>query len=184
MLSDFLSPSLILQCLWFLPFCGFLNWEVGLSLKELSNLSMFTHHVQALPTLSKVWRLPPPSRLLDLTTLLLKACTMLSGIDQQSETFCFDLVHEYYPPIRLLASHRLEFRICLYPNLPRGGFRPVFVFSVSRPFVCGCHNILTIPSIWTIPGLPGSHTFLPHHVVRKHLGTMGGTQRLRHHSAG
>jgi hypothetical protein len=48
----------------------------------------------------------------------------------------------------------------------------MFVFPVAHPFVCECHNISTIPSVWTIPGLPGSQTFLPHRVARTHLGTM------------
>jgi hypothetical protein len=48
----------------------------------------------------------------------------------------------------------------------------MFVFPVAHPFVCECHNISAIPSLWTIPGLPGSHTFLPHRVARTHLGTM------------
>ena len=46
----------------------------------------------------------------------------------------------------------------------------MLVFAVSRPFVCGCHNISTLPVRWTIPGLPGSHTSLPHRVARTHLG--------------
>jgi hypothetical protein len=71
--------------------------------------------------------------------------------------------------------HRIgrNFASRLYPHLPRGGSRSMFVFPVSRPFVCGCHNISTIPSVRTIPGLPGSHTLLPHRVARTHLGTMG-----------
>ena len=48
----------------------------------------------------------------------------------------------------------------------------MFVFTVTHPFVCECHNIATIPSAWTIPGLPGSQTLLPHRVARTHLGTM------------
>ena len=48
----------------------------------------------------------------------------------------------------------------------------MFVFTVAHPFVCECHNISTIPSAWTIPGLPGSQTLLPHRVARKHLGAM------------
>ena len=48
----------------------------------------------------------------------------------------------------------------------------MFVFTVAHPFVCECHSISTIPSAWTIPGLPGSHTLLPHRVARTHLGTM------------
>ena len=48
----------------------------------------------------------------------------------------------------------------------------MFVFTVTHPFVCECHNISTIPSAWTIPGLPGSQTLLPHRVARTHLGTM------------
>jgi hypothetical protein len=91
---------------------------------------------------------------------------------QRSEAFCFDLVSEYYSPIRLLAPHRLEFRLRLYPHLPPGGCRSMFVFPVSHPFVCECHKISTIPSARTIPGLPGSLTSLPHRVVRTHLGTM------------
>jgi hypothetical protein len=42
---------------------------------------------------------------------------------------------------------------------------------LARPFVCGCHTISTIPSIRTIPGLPGSPTPLPHRVARTHRGT-------------
>ena len=49
----------------------------------------------------------------------------------------------------------------------------MFVFPVSHSFVCECHNISTIPSARTIPGLPGSLTPLPHRVARTHLGTMG-----------
>jgi hypothetical protein len=48
----------------------------------------------------------------------------------------------------------------------------MFVFTVTHPFVCECHTISTIPSAWTIPGLPGSQTLLPHRVARTHLGTM------------
>jgi hypothetical protein len=71
--------------------------------------------------------------------------------------------------------HRISrnFASRLYPHLPLSGFRSMFVFPVSRPFVCGCHKISTIPSARTIPGLPGSHTPLPHRVARTHLGTMG-----------
>jgi hypothetical protein len=91
---------------------------------------------------------------------------------QRSETFCSGFVPEYYSPIRFLAPRQPEFRFRLYPNLPPGGFRSMFVFPVSHPFVCECHNISTIPSVWTIPGLPGSRTLLPHRVARTHLGTM------------
>jgi hypothetical protein len=72
--------------------------------------------------------------------------------------------------------HRIgrNFASRLYPHLPPGGSRPMFVFPVSRPFVCRCHTISTIPPARTIPGLPGSHTPLPHRVARTHLGTMGG----------
>ena len=89
-----------------------------------------------------------------------------------SEAFCSDLVQQYYSPLRFLAPHRPELRSRLYPHLPPGGFRPMFVFPVAHPFVCECHNISTIPSVWTIPGLPGSQTLLPHRVARTHLGTM------------
>ena len=99
--------------------------------------------------------------------------TGAAALRQRSEAFCSDLVSEYYSPIRLLAPHRLEFRLRLYPHLPHGGCRSMFVFPVSHPFVCECHKISTIPSARTIPGLPGSPTPLPHRVVRTHLGTMG-----------
>ena len=52
----------------------------------------------------------------------------------------------------------------------------MFVFSVARPFVCGCHIISTLPSARTIPGLPGSLASLPHRVARTHLGAMGWNQ--------
>ena len=47
----------------------------------------------------------------------------------------------------------------------------MFVFPVPCPFVCRCHMISTIPAVRTIPGLPGSHTPLPHRVARTHRGT-------------
>ena len=52
----------------------------------------------------------------------------------------------------------------------------MFVFSVARPFVCGCHIISTLPSARTIPGLPGSLASLLHRVARTHLGAMGWNQ--------
>ena len=52
----------------------------------------------------------------------------------------------------------------------------MFVFSVARPFVCGCHVISTLPSARTIPGLPGSLASLLHRVARTHLGAMGWNQ--------
>ena len=38
--------------------------------------------------------------------------------------------------------------------------------------------------IQMIRGLRGSHRHLPYRAARKHLGTMGGLERLRLHSAG
>jgi hypothetical protein len=93
---------------------------------------------------------------------------------QRSKAFCCGLVPESYAPLRLLASRRPELRSRVYPRLPLGGFRPRFVFPVARPFVCGCHTISTIPTVWTILGLPGSPAPLPHRVVRTHRGAMGG----------
>ena len=58
----------------------------------------------------------------------------MSALRQQSETLCGCLVHQYYAPIRPLASHRLELRSRLYPHLPWGGSRPIFVFPVSPLF--------------------------------------------------
>ena len=52
----------------------------------------------------------------------------------------------------------------------------MFVFSVARPFVCGCHIISTLPSARTIPGLPGSLASLLNRVARTHLGAMGWNQ--------
>ena len=72
-----------------------------------------------------------------------------------------------------LAPLRPELRFRLYPRLPPGGFRSKFAFPVSRPFVCGCCNISTIPPVRTIPGLPGSHSPLSHRVTRKHRDAMG-----------
>lgn len=92
---------------------------------------------------------------------------------QRSESFCSDPVQEYYSPIRILAWYQPKLRSRLYSHLPPGGSRPTFVFSVPHPFVCECHNISAIPPARTIPGLPGSHSPLPHRVARKHLGTTG-----------
>ena len=64
-----------------------------------------------------------------------------------------------------------NFASCLYLSLPHNGSRSMLVFPVARPFVCGCHSISTLPTARTIPDLPGSLTFLPHRVVRTHLGT-------------
>jgi hypothetical protein len=49
----------------------------------------------------------------------------------RSETFCSDPVREYLAPIRLLAPHRPEFRLRLYPHLPLAGFRLGFAFPVA-----------------------------------------------------
>src|ERR1700730_12237858 len=75
-------------------------------------------------------------------------------------------------PIRLLAPHRPEFRLRLYPHLPSGGSSPGFAFPVSRPFVGECHIIPAIPALWTIPGLPELLTLFPavspaHTLVRR-----------------
>lgn len=59
------------------------------------------------------------------------------------------------------------------------------MFPVARPFVCGCHMIASIPSAWTIPGLPGSpHASSP--PCRPHTPWCDGEEprRLRLHSAG
>src|SRR6516164_585492 len=90
----------------------------------------------------------------------------------RSGTFCSDPVREYLAPIRLLAPHRPEFRLRLYPHLPLTGFRLGFAFPVARPFVCECRNIPAIPCLRTIPGLPESLTFFPtvspaHTLVRR-----------------
>src|SRR5262249_7126340 len=92
---------------------------------------------------------------------------------QRSEALCSGLVHEEYAPLRLLAPHALELRFRLYPRRPPGGFRSMFACPVAHPFVCGCRTISTIPTAWTIPGLPGSPTPLPHRVARTHRGAMG-----------
>ena len=73
----------------------------------------------------------------------------------------------------LLAPHRPELRLRLYPHLPPGGSRPGFAFPVARPFVCECRTIPAIPAPWTIPGLPESLDALPHRVARTHLGATG-----------
>ena len=90
----------------------------------------------------------------------------------RSGTFCSDPVREYLAPIRLLAPHRLEFRLRLYPHLPLAGFRLGFAFPVARPFVCECRTIPAIPCPRTIPGLPESLTLFPtvspaHTLVRR-----------------
>src|SRR6201982_2340953 len=97
--------------------------------------------------------LPPPVGLLDPTSVAARWW--------RSGTFCSDPVREYLAPIRLLAPHRPEFRLRLYPHLPLAGFRLGFAFPVARPFVCECRTIPTIPCLRTIPGLPESLTFFP-----------------------
>ena len=52
----------------------------------------------------------------------------------RSETFCSDLVHEYFAPIRLLAPHRSELRSRLYLHLPRDGSRSMLAFAVGPHF--------------------------------------------------
>jgi len=51
-----------------------------------------------------------------------------------SEGFCSSLVPEYSTLLRLLAPHRLELRLRLYPPLPPGGSRSPCVFPVLPPF--------------------------------------------------
>src|SRR4029077_7283252 len=87
-------------------------------------------------------------------------------------------------PIRLLAPHRSEFRLRLYPHLPLTGFRLGFAFPVARPFVCECRTIPAIPSRWTIPGLPESLTLFPTVSPANTLVRRSGTQCLRPHNAG
>ncbi len=82
-----------------------------------------------------------------------------------------------------LAPLRPELRFRLYPRLPPGGFRSKFAFPVSRPFVCGCCNISTIPPVRTIPGLPGSHREVesegPEEISARGYGPSGTLTRLR-----
>jgi hypothetical protein len=139
--------------------------DLGLSLMELSNLQTPTLRFPALPTLSKVRGLPPPTCLLNTPASLL--------LHSDPRPFALTLFPSTIP--RSDSWHRFgrNFARAYIRNLPPGGSRPMFVFPVSRPFVCGCHNISTIPSARTIPGLPGSHTPLPHRVARTHPGTMG-----------
>jgi hypothetical protein len=94
----------------------------------------------------------------------------------RSVAFCSAGVPEYGPPLRLLAAPRLELRFRLSPHLPPGGSRAMFVFSVARPFGCGCHTLSPLPALRTLPGLPGSRVSLPHRVARTHRGTLGRNQ--------
>src|ERR1700752_5353192 len=119
--------------------------------------------------------LPPPVGLLDPTGVAARWW--------RSGTFCSDPVQEYLAPIRLLAPHRPEFRLRLYPHLPVTGFRLGFASPVSPPFVWEFPNLPAIPCLRTIPGLPESLTLFPpvssaHTLVRR-----SGTMRLRPHSA-
>ena len=52
----------------------------------------------------------------------------------RSETFCSDLVHEYFAPIRFLASRRPELRFRLYLHLLRGGSSSMLAFAVPPLF--------------------------------------------------
>jgi hypothetical protein len=55
----------------------------------------------------------------------------------RSETFCSGLIPEYFAPIRLLASPRLELRLRLYLHLPPGDSRSMLVFAVAAWFPGG-----------------------------------------------
>ncbi len=79
----------------------------------------------------------------------------------------------HYSPIRFLMA---GISLSLISAPTAQGSRSMFVFSVARPFVCGCHIISTLPSARTIPGLPGSLASLLHRVARTHLGAMGWNQ--------
>jgi hypothetical protein len=132
---------------------------------ELSNLPIPTHHFLALPTPQQSTG-PSPS-----AVPFEHASAAAPGNDPRP----FALTSFLSTIPRSDSWHRIgwNFASRLYPHLPPGGSRSMFVFPVPRPFVCGCHNISTIPSARTIPGLPGSLTPLPHRVARTHLGTMG-----------
>ena len=83
--------------------------------------------------------------------------------------------HALFPdPIPDTASAGISLSLISAPTAQ--GSRSMFVFSVARPFVCGCHIISTLPSARTIPGLPGSLASLLHRVARTHLGAMGWNQ--------
>src|SRR5215831_1620079 len=137
----------------------------GLSQSELIRTSVIYspgfHHLTRRHT---VRGLPPPVGLLEPTGVAARWW--------RSGTFCSDPVQEYLAPFRLLAPHRSEFRLRLYPHLPLTGFRLGFAFPVARPFVCECRNIPAIPCLRTIPGLPESLTLFPtvspaHTLVRR-----------------
>jgi hypothetical protein len=138
---------------------------LGLSHRELSNGLIHTHRLVASPLHSRAQGLPPPTSLLGDAGVTAHGCAPKGSVVPSflSSTPCSDswhrvgwnFAHAYIHTYRLVApGHSL-------------------CSLLTRPFVCGCHSIVTIPPVWTIPGLPGSLTPLPHRVVRTHLGTTG-----------
>src|SRR6516162_8756236 len=77
---------------------------------NLSALPSSTHQAFITRRRHTVRGLPPPVGLLDPTSVAARWW--------RSGTFCSDPVREYLAPIRLLAPHRPEFRLRLYPHLP------------------------------------------------------------------
>jgi hypothetical protein len=159
-----LRPFSAFRCPWVAPFHGILSTGVGSFSHGTIQLS---HTYSPLPGTfhSQQSTGPSPSAV---------PFEHLSAAAPGNDPSPFALSSFMSTIPRSESWHRIgqNFAFRLYPHLPHGSSRSMFVFPVSRPFVCGCHNISTILSLRTIPGLPGSHTPLPHRVARKHLGTM------------
>ena len=139
---------------------------LGLSHRELSNGLLHTHRLVASPLHSRAQGLPPPPPLVGDAGGTAHGCApKVSGVPSfLSSTPCSDSWHRVgwnFAHASIHTYRLVALGHCLYSLL-------------ARPFVCGCHTIVTIPSIWTIPGLPGSPTPLPHRVARTHRGTMRG----------
>lgn len=101
----------------------------GLSRMELSNLPLPTHQFPASPHSQQSTGPSPSDGPFERAGAAAPVCR------QRSEAFCFDLVPEYYSPIRFLAPLRPELHPQAYIRTYRpGGFRPMFVFPVFPPF--------------------------------------------------
>ena len=126
---------------------------------------LLTRRLVAWPRHNRAQGLPPPAPLLGDTGVTAPGCDPRVSVVPSflSSTPCSDSWHRVGWNFAHASIH--TYRLVA----PGHGLCSL----LARPFVCGCHRIVPIPPVWTIPGLPGSPTPLPHRVARTHRGAMG-----------
>ena len=135
-IRDKIHPFSALRCPWIAPFHGILGTSVGSFSHGTIQLS---HTYSPLPGTFHSQQSTGPS-----PSAVPFEHLSAAALGNDPSPFALSLFMSTIP--RSESWHRFgrNFAFRLYPHLPHGSSRSMFVFPVSRPFVCGCHNISTI----------------------------------------